>query len=254
ETPIRTGHFRQMLAAVRRNGAQTASAVAVVGVLGLAACSLVVADPHCVGAQNCAQARNDAENAGGTTVPTTEPSTVPGDTTPGATTSTSTTVPKVPQRYVAIGDSVMVGAEPLLSAAGVFVFAKENRGTEGVKNSVIKLRDEGEIGAGTMVVIQVGHNAQLTEANVAAIVAEIPADVRAVYFMTVHGPVSGAAESNALLRSLPATNPRVTGVIDWDSIAGGLELCSDGIHISCGDAATPYANLILQTVGLPAIA
>ena len=254
ETPIRTGHFKEMVGGIRRHGARMVAAVATIGALTLASCSLLVADPHCVGAQDCA-----AEGSGrpsGTTVPSITPSstasTVPGDTTPQTDAPTTTESPA--ERFVAIGDSVMLGAEDQLTDAGFYVFARENRGAEGVMNSVIKLRDEDRvIGAGTTLVIQVGHNSPLTDANVAAILAEVPAGVAGVYFMTVHGDsILGLADSNAVIRSLPATYPLVKGVIDWDTTAGTVELCADGIHIACGvEASTAYTNLILQTLGLP---
>ena len=187
-------------------------------------------------------------------MPVTEPSLVPGDTT-GTTAITTTTVPKEPQEYVAIGESVMVGAVDQLQMAAVYVDAKENRGPEGVKNTVIKLRDAGEIGAGTAIVIQVGTNAPMSSADIAAIMVEVPPTAGPVLFMTLHADVAWIAGNNDLLRSLPSTYPNVQ-LIDWDAQAANTDLCPDGIHISCNGTgpAVFYANLILAGFGLPLIA
>ena len=228
--------------------------VTVVAVVALAGCSMIVADPHCVGDQDCAQAQNTVpQDTTPDTTPVTVPGTgVPGDSTP-STEAPTTTIAAQP--YVAIGESVMVGAVNQLQAGGFYVDAKENRGPEGVKNAVIKLRDAGVLGAGSSLVIQVGTNAPMGASEVAAIIAEIPSGVSAVYFMTLHGSgVSWIPGNNELIRSLPTSHPGVQ-VIDWDARAGEVELCGDGIHITCGGSgpAIFYTNLILGAVGLPAI-
>ena len=251
ETPIRTGRLGAMVAAVRSDPRRIVAAGAVGAVLVLSAFSLGIADDHCVGDVQCSLAHNTTPDE---TVPATEPSLSPGDTT-GTTAITTTTVPKEPQKYVAIGESVMVGAVDQLQMAAVYVDAKENRGPEGVKNTVIKLRDAGEIGAGTAIVIQVGTNAPMSSADIAAIMVEVPPTAGPVLFMTLHADVAWIAGNNDLLRSLPSTYPNVQ-LIDWDAQAANTDLCPDGIHISCNGTgpAVFYANLILAGFGLPLIA
>ncbi|MCB9382057.1 MAG: acyltransferase [Acidimicrobiaceae bacterium] len=254
ETPIRTGHFKEMLAGARRDAKQVVAVGTVVAVVALAGCSMIVADPHCVGDQDCAQTQNTVpQDTTPDTTPVTSPSgsSVPGDTT-ASTEAPTTTV--AAQRYVAIGESVMVGAVNQLQTGGFYVDAKENRGPEGVKNAVIKLRDAGVLGDGSTLVIQVGTNAPMGDAEVAAIMAEIPAGVVGVYFMTLHAGVDWIPGNNELIRALPTTYPGVQ-VIDWDARAGEVQLCSDGIHITCGGSgpALFYTNLILGAVGLPLV-
>jgi hypothetical protein len=168
--------------------------------------------------------------------------------------ATTTTVAKVPEKYVAIGESVMVGAQPMLESAGVLVQAKEGRGPEGVKNAVILLRDSGDIGAGTTIVIQVGTNAPLTQSELDAIMTEVPPEAAGVAFMTLHADISYIPANNEPIRGMTTLYPNVT-VIDWDARAAEVELCPDGIHISCNGSAPAkfYSNLILEAFGLPAI-
>jgi len=183
-----------------------------------------------------------------------DPSVPATTTTVAPTTTEAPTTTAAAQRYVAIGESVMVGAVNQLQTGGFYVDAKENRGPEGVKNAVIKLRDAGVLGDGSTLVIQVGTNAPMGDAEVAAIMAEIPAGVVGVYFMTLHAGVDWIPGNNELIRALPTTYPGVQ-VIDWDARAGEVQLCSDGIHITCGGSgpALFYTNLILGAVGLPLV-
>ena len=254
ETPIRKGGVNQVLSRLRRDQRKLMGAVSVVLLVALAALSLFSADPHCVGSVNCSLEANaqgpDDAGVGDTTAGN---SGAPATTEPGAT-PTPSTVPKVPLKYVAIGESVMVGAVSQLRGAGVFVDAKEDRGPEGVKNTVIKLRDAGELGTGTSVVIQVGTNAPMDDDDIAAIMAEFPDDAGTVSFMTLKADVAWIPGNNELINGLPATYPKVH-VIDWATRSAEVQLCADGIHITCGGSAPAqfYANLILANFGLPAI-
>ncbi|MFM2078282.1 MAG: hypothetical protein RJA49_2172 [Actinomycetota bacterium] len=251
ETPIRKGQFHRMANAIRSNPKNVVAAVAVGVVLALATFSMVTADPQCVGAVQCSIANNTDPT---TTTQATQPSltpTVPGQST--TTSSTTTTLPPKPEASVTIGESVMLGAKPQLQGEGVVVDAKENRGPEGVKNTVIKLRDAGTIGKGTTLIVQVGTNAPVSDAELEAIVAEVPNTVKGLVFMTVHAPVEWVPGNNERIIALPQRHPTI-GIIDWDSEAQKIALCPDGIHISCSTAATNfYANLILAQLGLPPI-
>jgi peptidoglycan/LPS O-acetylase OafA/YrhL len=250
ETPIRKNGVRATLGALRSHSRNLMAAGAVAMVVGLAAFSLLSADPHCVGEVRCSL----EAAAPDTTVPAV---TLPTETlpiVPGETVITTTTVPKEPQKYVAIGESVMVGAQPLLESSGVLVQAKEGRGPEGVKNAVIQLRDGGDIGAGTSIVIQVGTNGPLSQADLDAIMAEVPAEAAGVTFMTIHADMADVPENNELIRAMPTKYPNVS-ILDWDVRAAETQLCADGIHISCNGLAPAkfYTNLILEVFGLPAI-
>ncbi|MGB8858690.1 MAG: acyltransferase family protein [Ilumatobacteraceae bacterium] len=251
EVPIRKGGLRSTMSGLRSDPKQLVAGASVVLLLALASFSLFAADAHCVGEVNCSLAAAAAEPD--TTLPA---STVPTDrvTVPGSTEATTTTVPKVPQQYVAIGESVMAGAKPLLESAGVLVQAKEGRGPEGVKNAVILLRDAGDVGAGTTIVVQVGTNAPLTQSELDAIMAEVPTGAAGVVFMTLHADIGYVAKNNELIRGMATLYPNVR-ILDWDVRSAETQLCADGIHISCNGAAPAkfYTNLILAEFGLPAI-
>ncbi len=165
-----------------------------------------------------------------------------------------TTLPKVAQKYVAVGESVMAGAVSQLESAGVLVQATGDSGPEGVKNALLQLGNIGDVGFGTTLVVQVGTNAPLTQAELYAIMAEVPADVAGVVFLTVHADIEYVAANNELIRGLPDNYPNVS-IIDWDAQASAAELCADGIHISCNGPApaTFYTNLILEALGLETI-
>jgi hypothetical protein len=252
EAPIRKHGFAATMGKLKRPSMNMVAAGAVGLTLTLSAYSLMKADPQCVGEQSCANAASAADD-------TTTTAAVPDTTAVGGSTvdtvATTTTVPKVPQAYVAIGESVMVGAEPLLEGAGVFVQAREGRGPEGVKNAVIQLRDAGDLGQGSTIVIQVGTNAPLRQAELDDIMTEMPAGVTGVVFMTLQAPdIAYIADNNALLQGMATLYPNVR-IIDWDTASEQVELCSDGIHISCNGSAPAkfYANLILGEFGLPAL-
>ena len=252
ETPIRKSGMRASLAGLRGQTRHLLAGVAAALVVGLAAFSLLRADPQCVGEVDCSL--EAAAQGQDTTLPT---ESVPVDsvtTVPGETIATTTTVPKVPQKHLAIGESVMAGAVSQLESAGVFLQVREGRGPEGVKNAVIQLRDAGDVGAGTTIVIQVGTNAPMSGSDLDAIMVEVPTDAAGVVFMTIHADIEYVPANNELIRALPDKYPNVS-VIDWDVKAAEVELCADGIHISCNGSgpATFYTNLILEAFGLPLI-
>lgn len=255
ESPIRKNGFGATLATLKRPAMHVVAAGAVGLTLTLSAYSLLKASPQCVGEVACSLEAAAAGNTTADTVSTTTTASGPDTTLSGGTVVTTTTVAKVPQAYVAIGESVMVGAQPLLEGAGVFVQAREGRGPEGVKNAVIQLRDAGDVGVGSTIVIQVGTNAPLRQSELDAIMVEMPAGVSGVVFMTLQAPdIAYVAGNNELLTGMAALYPNVR-IIDWDVESEQVELCSDGIHISCNGSAPAkfYANLILAEFGLPAL-
>jgi peptidoglycan/LPS O-acetylase OafA/YrhL len=253
ETPIRKGQWRSLVATIRSSTWNTVAAVSVLAVLGLATTSMALADPQCVGAVQCSLEGNDPD----VTTPTTVSATTPVDASTGSSTdstaATTTTLPKAPTANVAVGESVMVGAKAQLESAGVLVNAKENRGPDGVKNAILQLVESGDIGLGTTVVIQVGTNAPVGDAEFDAIMQAVPADVAGVVFMTLAADVDWVPDNNGKIAALPSRYSNVR-ILDWATESQQVELCPDGIHITCSvEALNFYANLILAEVGLPTI-
>ena len=125
EVPIRQGHIRDLRARILQRGGTIVAGVAVLGVVALAAVSLVNASTHCVGEVACSLAANTTDTTSTTAAP------VGSGSTTSSSTTTTTTIQLVPDKYVAIGDSVMVGARRQLTKGGFVVNAKENRGEIG---------------------------------------------------------------------------------------------------------------------------
>jgi peptidoglycan/LPS O-acetylase OafA/YrhL len=248
ETPIRKGQMRAMFARVRADRRLAIAGATILLALGLATASMVMADPQCVGSVQCSLEENAVDST--TTLPQVD--TTPLSTTPGETTapSTSTTLPP-PKANITIGESVMVGAKAQLESQGVVVNAKENRGPDGVKNAILQLVQEGVIGQGSTVVVQVGTNAPVSDKQFDAIVAAVPTNAAGIVFMTVRAPVEWVPGNNERIAALPSRYPQVR-VIDWNTESQKIELCPDGIHITCSKAAGDfYANLVLTELGLP---
>ncbi|MEI8240797.1 MAG: hypothetical protein WCI22_15395, partial [Actinomycetota bacterium] len=226
------------------------AATTFVALVGVSAISMAMAKPQCVGAVACSLADGGTDSSMPSSTSTTQPA-VPGSTSGPAT--TTTTVPKVAAKYLSIGESVMVGARNQLTTAGVTVNAKEKRGPNATLAVILALKQFGTIGKGTQLVIQVGTNGPVTDAQFQAIIDAIPLDVKKVVFMTVHAPVGWVGGNNVKILGLPSKNPKIS-VIDWDKESANVTLCPDGVHVTCNlKAENFYANLILKAVGLPLI-
>ena len=256
ETPIRAGRLGNVRKMLVASGAHVMMTVSLVAMVGVTVYSMTSAEPHCVGEVRCSLTAGGTDDDTETTdTETTAPETTdPGTTDPDASTTSTTGAVVAAKKYVAIGESVMEGAFVWLEGSGISTFAKEGRGPEGAKNAMIKYRDQGFIGAGTQVVVQVGHNAPMDQASIDAIMAEVPEGAGTIWFMNLNGDAAWIDDNNTLIEAIPAAYPNAQ-LIDWHEAAKGLTLCSDGMHLTCGgDAAIiAYTNLILTALGLPTV-
>jgi hypothetical protein len=197
---------------------------------------------------------NGTSVAGDTTaVPsqTTDPNviTVPGVSTVPPTAPPPTT-PPAQAMPIAFGESVMLGAQPLLWAEGqgVYVNAAESRGTPGMLEAIAAETAAGRIGS--IVVIQLGTNGNVSDESFDRVIAALP-PTTTVYMMTVFGTKEHVGSVNARIFGLPARHPNVQ-IIDWAATAPTIALCPDSTHISCGTgAARVYANLVFAAIGKP---
>ncbi|MCU1501059.1 MAG: putative acyltransferase [Ilumatobacteraceae bacterium] len=177
------------------------------------------------------------------------PATVPPTTAASAPTRTD---PPGSPPPLAVGESVMQGAIPQLSAGGVVVNADKSRqGTE-IAAILAQYRAAGQIGP--TVVIQSGTNGSVSDATYDQIMASVPANLTPnVYFLTVRAPRGWIADNNARIWNLATRYPNVH-IIDWASMstANDVKLCSDGFHIACSPASEQfYANMIFDAIGRP---
>ena len=215
-------------------------------VLALGVVSMVSADPQCVGAVACSLQQGGGDPVDSTV---TLASTLPSVSTLEPTTTTTV----APVGYVAIGESVMLGAKDVLTQGGMVVNAKENRGAEGVKNALAQMRDKGYVGQGTTVVVQVGTNSPVSDAELDAIVAQLPPGSAGIVFMTLRANVNWIAGNNQRIAALVQRHPQVR-VLDWATESQKIQLCPDGTHITCSkEALNFYANLIFTSVGLATV-
>ncbi len=257
ETPIRQGKLGEWWKARRagtrsasRNGAIIGGSVALL-VLATGI-SFAAAENKCVGSISCSLV--DAGPVGPST-PATDPVTTdppvigtgvtPIDTTP--------TTPPPPPGPVAIGESVMKGAENQLLQAGFIVDAAEDRQGGDLAQILATMRSNNQLG--DTVVIQVGTNGTVSDDAWASIMASLPADLTPhVYVLTVRAPANWIDGNNERIRALPTKYPNVT-VVDWATESEQIvdQLCpNDGhVHLTCNKAAPIfYTNLILAKAGL----
>ncbi|MGZ4806605.1 MAG: acyltransferase family protein [Ilumatobacteraceae bacterium] len=279
ETPIRQGRLGEWMrgdrrprtaAAYKRRQRLAGFGIASAALVGFAGVSIAMANNQCVGQIEC-----DSQAAKGsvlTAPPATDPASIassassatvslaPGATVaPGQTTlpPTSTTIPATTttilqdQGYVAFGESVMLGAKPLLDARGILTFAEVSKGPTWELEQLQLAKTKYHITHG--VVIQLGTNGTVTQQQYEDMLAQLT-DVPLVVMMTVKAPKPWIDGNNALIRALPATHPNVV-VLDWQAraaeISGHLSASDGGIHLSDDTAKQFYLLIIEQALGLP---
>jgi hypothetical protein len=165
---------------------------------------------------------------------------------------TSPSVTRTDKPVVALGESVMLGAAPLMEARGIRTYAEVSAGPNKEMEWLQAALQHYNITYG--VVIQLGSNGTVTREQYESLLAEVPARVQRIVMLTVHADRPWIDGNNAIIRSLPATHPNVI-VLDWDALAAGPQfvghLSSDGVHLKDDAAKTTYTNSVLQALGLP---
>ena len=90
-------------------------------------------------------------------------------------------------------------------------------------------------------VIQLGTNGTVTQAQYDAVLAEV-ADVPRVVMMTVKAPKPWIDGNNEIIRALPATHPNVV-VLDWQARAAEVPaICRTTSTAACISATTPPSS------------
>ena len=161
---------------------------------------------------------------------------------------TAGTLQNVP--YVALGESVMLGAKPMLDAHGITTFAEVSKGPTWELEQLHLIKTKYHITQG--VVIQLGTNGTVTREQYDALLDEL-SDVPRVVVMTVKAPKPWIAGNNEIIRSLPATHPNVV-VLDWEARSAeiaGHSLAKRWGHPPADDTSKAfYRDIILQALGL----
>ena len=166
----------------------------------------------------------------------------------------TTTVPPIsvaparePIPYLAIGDSVMLGAAPILAERGYTVNAQQSRQMKDTVPFMQQLRDASVFGQA--VVVHLGTNGYFSEETLDAFLAPL-ADVQVV-MLTVRGDLAWKDHNNELLKARDAAADDNLIVIDWEEQARncvGDCFAGDGIHLAA-DGQVFYANLIRDVTG-----
>ncbi len=183
-------------------------------------------------------------------------STVPGDgsvpletSVPPVTTlpPTTTTLPLEPIDVFAIGDSVMLGAAPALTARGAVVDADVSRQGKAGVDILAALNAAGLLD--NVVVIHLGTNGPVSQATFDAML-EQTRGVPLVVVLTIKAGRGWTEANNALIRGLPARWPNVK-VLDWQVDAAACPgdcFYGDGIHLT-PEGQRYYADLIWRSIG-----
>ena len=178
----------------------------------------------------------------------------PPPTPPSSSTSTAppTTLPPDPVAYLAIGDSVMVGAAPALVEAGIVVDAAESRQLSEMIPTMQKFSDLDLFGIA--VIVHLGTNGTVTEAELDRLMDTL-VGVPNVLVLTVKANREWTAGNNERLRALGPgganSRPNVI-LIDWEQLASEcVDNCfaRDGFHLN-PNGQQFYTSLILETLGI----
>jgi hypothetical protein len=167
--------------------------------------------------------------------------------TPGGTTTTTKPVNPLSQEILAIGDSVMLGANESLHAAipGIFVDAKVSRQ---FWDAIVVLQAYKNAGLlpGT-IIIHLGTNGAFRDDQFEQIMSVVGPD-RRVFFVNAREPRPWEADVNSRLQVDVKRYPNAY-IIDWHrkSAPHNDWFVQDGFHLS-GVGAQQYADLIKQHI------
>ena len=151
-------------------------------------------------------------------------------------------------RIVAIGDSVMIGAEEKLAARlgpGFSMDAEVGRQADEFVAIAQRLKREGH--RPDAMIVQMGDNGPLYGSEMEAL-QKATSNVGELFLVNDHAQVSWVDESNRALAEAAEQWPH-TALIDWAAAAaaGGESLFWDGTHLTPGGAGV-YARLVAGTV------
>ncbi len=191
----------------------------------------------------------------GTTAPptpvTAPPTTIAAEPAPVSTTTTTTTttttLPPEPISFLAIGDSVMLGAATELSARGYTVDAQESRQLSQIV-PVIQQLVENELITDTPIIIHLGTNGTIDRSDFDALLDTL-SGFKNVILINIRANRSWTPGNNQLIAE--ADNRPNVIVIDWANKSFecvGRCFAGDGIHLS-SDGVQFYANMIREVTG-----
>jgi peptidoglycan/LPS O-acetylase OafA/YrhL len=281
ETPIRSGAIGRYLSRLRNSDGERRRRVARFGgVVALASTAAVLAlgaglanaqgespsipglakhahdqgpgaDTHTI--REIRQRTRGPSGASGSTGPTgvTGSTGTSGPTgTSGSSGPTATTTPSsdpLSQEILAVGDSVMLGAEDSLHQAipGIFVDAKVSRQFWDATVVLQAYKNEGLLPG--KIVIHMGTNGAFSDAQFEQLMSVIGPN-RRVWFVNAHEPRAWEKDVNDRLLVDTRRYPNAR-VVDWHLVSSTHPgwFVSDGVHLT-GPGAQAYADLIRQHI------
>lgn len=148
--------------------------------------------------------------------------------------SVSSALPPIaaPRAMSVFGDSVVLGARPMLEQVNgqVRVYAEVGWQASDIVQSIKRVRDAGELQA--LVVVHLGTNGYVTEKQLRAVL-DLLLDRERVLLINTRVPKRWMSENNALFETVVATYSHVE-LIDWFSLADRRSdfFVSDGVHLT----------------------
>lgn len=175
----------------------------------------------------------------------------PAKTTPSADSESKnneqTSGPGKGAEVSAIGDSVIVDAEPVLKELlpGIIIDGKIGRQLYQAKETVDDLKARGNLGR--RVIIELGSNGPFTEKQLNDLLTSL-GKVEEIYLVNTRVPRSWEAVVNQTLAKVAGSYPNVT-LVDWYAASSGHNdyFYSDGIHLNAAGSRA-YGELIAKAL------
>lgn len=138
-----------------------------------------------------------------------------------------------PSDILAIGDSVMLGAENYLERGmpGILIDAAVGRQGQDALRIIKSLKEAGKLPS--TILIHIGTNGYLQESSLNKLMAELDNNIK-VIFVTVHAKKRWVDDNNQLIEKLKADYSQHIAVIDWNKLSAEHAdyFVADGIHLS----------------------
>lgn len=189
-----------------------------------------------------------AENMPTPNVDSREPNVnLPDEKPPVANNPTAGSEVKTDAMITAIGDSVILGAEPYLkkSLPGIIIDGELGRQMNQAQDVVIRLKTEGKLGS--CVIIELGSNGPFKMEEFRTLLTSL-GDMKQIVIVNTRVPKRWQDTVNSDLAEAAAEFPQAT-LVDWYAASQGKEsyFYGDGVHLS-PQGAECYASLISDAV------
>ncbi|MCI1935755.1 MAG: acetyltransferase [Bifidobacteriaceae bacterium] len=153
------------------------------------------------------------------------------------------------QRMIAVGDSVMLAAQPALEKqfSGISVDAAVSRSMSAGIDIVRHLQAERQLRE--YVVVSLGTNSMVTTAQLDQLTHSVGPG-RVVVLVNAHGQRSWIPPTNTVLREYAQAHSDDVVLADWDAAASAHEsdLYSDGIHPRPGEGEQLYVSTVKDAI------